>query len=394
MSQQPTNLRPDVARLIEEGFEVSIEHQHLVMLNVPYVNASGEIKRGTLISPLEGSFETAADRVSNHVIMFVGEYPCDHTGKPLNSIHNSSRDENIAGHWVINHRFSSKPRRGYYHDYHEKMSTYAAILSNQAAHIDPTATPKTKRVVEMSDDAPFAYFDNASTRAGISAVTHKLTNLRIAIVGLGGTGSYLLDLIAKTPVENIHLFDGDVLQQHNAFRAPGAPSLEVLAQQPLKVEHFKSIYSNMHRRIIAHSDYVTSENIADLQGFDMVFLCMDDNQAKHQIIKALEGFDASFIDVGIGVNLVKDGLTATIRTTTSIPNHRKHVHERKRIPAHPANENNEYNTNIQVSELNMINAAMAVIQWKQLCGFYRDIEHELHSVFRVSDNHILSEDAA
>ena len=394
MSQQLTNLRPDIARLIKEGFEVSIEHQHLVMLNVPYVNSSGKIKRGTLISTLEGSFETAASQVTNHVVMFAGEYPCDHTGKPLNSIHNTSRDENIAGHWIINHRFSSKPKRGHYHDYYEKMSTYASILSNQAAHIDPTCTPKTNRVIEMSDDAPFVYFDNASTRAGISTVTRKLSNRRIAIVGLGGTGSYLLDLVAKTPVDEIHLFDADVFQQHNAFRAPGAPSLETLSQQPLKVERFESIYSNMHRGIFVHAHYVTAENIADLQGFDMVFLCMDDNEAKRLIIQALEGFDASFIDVGIGVNLVEDGLTATIRTTTSISNRRSHVHERKRIPFHSTNQNNEYNTNIQVSELNMINAAMAVIQWKQLCGFYRDIEHELHSVFRVSDNHILSEDAA
>ncbi len=128
--------------------------------------------------------------------------------------------------------------------------------------------------------------------------------------------------------------------------------------------------------------------------FDMVFLCMDANEVKVPLITALEAFDAKFIDAGIGVNLVQDALTATIRTTTSIPNHRRHVHERKRIPVQPADQNNEYNTNIQVSELNMMNAAMAVIQWKQLCGFYRDIEHELHSVFRVSDNNILSEDAA
>lgn len=394
MSQQPTNLRPDVARLIEEGYEVAISHQHLVMRNVPYVNTQGEIKRGMLVSTLEGSFETAASRIGDHVIMFAGDYPCDHSGKPLAAIRNRSRDENIAGQWTINHRFSSKPKRGYYCDYYEKMSTYAAILSNQAAALDSSATPRTNRIIEMADDAPFVYFDNASSRAGISTVTQKLTGRRIAIVGLGGTGSYLLDLIAKTPVDEIHLFDGDVFQQHNAFRAPGAPSMQELAGQPLKVEYFKSIYVNMHRHIVAHGTYVTPDNIADLSDFDMVFLCMDANEAKAPIIAALESFEARFIDVGIGVNLVQDGLTATIRTTTSIPFHRSHVHDRRRIPIHAGEQNNEYATNIQVSELNMINAAMAVIQWKQLCGFYRDIEHELHSVFRVSDNHILSEDVA
>lgn len=394
MSLKPTNLRPDVGRLIEEGYEAAIEHQHLVVYNVPYVTASGTIARGILISTLEGSFEQAGERVSDHVIMFCGEFPCDPHGKPLESIRNSTVNENVAGKWVINHRFSSKPKRGYYHDYYEKMSTYAAILSNQAAAIDPNCTARTYRVIEMADDSPFAYFDNASGRAGISAVTQKLFRRSVAIVGLGGTGSYLLDLAAKTPVDEIHLFDGDVFVQHNAFRAPGAPTIEVLRSRPFKVDYLKSIYGNMHRGIVAHARYITPENVDELQGFDVVFLCIDANEAKAPIVAALEAFDARFIDVGIGVNLVQNGLTAAIRTTTSVPGHRIHVHERRRIPMLPGTGNNEYARNIQVSELNMINAAYAVIQWKQLCGFYRDTERELHSIFRVADNHILSEDAA
>ena len=50
----------------------------------------------------------------------------------------------------------------------------------------------------------------------------RLAGDRIGIVGLGGTGSYILDYVSKTRVVEIHLFDGDGYQQHNAFRAPGA----------------------------------------------------------------------------------------------------------------------------------------------------------------------------
>ena len=48
----------------------------------------------------------------------------------------------------------------------------------------------------------------------------------------------------------------------------------------------------------------------------------------------------------------------------------------------------------KIAELNAINAGFAILQWKQECGFYRDTEHELFSLFRVADNHILNEDAA
>src|SRR3546814_2008085 len=85
---------------------------------------------------------------------------------------------------------------------------------------------------------------------------------RVAIVGLGGTGAYVLDQVAKTAVARIDLFDDDYYLQHNAFRAPGAASLEDLRERPTKVHHFARVYSRMHRHIVPHavrSDEHTSE---------------------------------------------------------------------------------------------------------------------------------------
>ena len=80
----------------------------------------------------------------------------------------------------------------------------------------------------------FRYMDTASGRAGIGAISEQLATGPVAIVGLGGTGSYILDLVAKTPVREIHLFDGDRFGQHNAFRSPGAPHIDTLRQTPPK----------------------------------------------------------------------------------------------------------------------------------------------------------------
>ena len=77
------------------------------------------------------------------------------------------------------------------------------------------------------------------------AISAKLAPLRIAIVGLGGTGSYVLDLVAKTSVREIHLFDDDLFLQHNAFRAPGAASLDDLRRQLTKVQYLHDLYSKM-----------------------------------------------------------------------------------------------------------------------------------------------------
>jgi len=43
----------------------------------------------------------------------------------------------------------------------------------------------------------------------------------VAVIGLGGTGAYVLDFLIKTPVREIRAFDPDVFHVHNAFRSPG-----------------------------------------------------------------------------------------------------------------------------------------------------------------------------
>ena len=43
----------------------------------------------------------------------------------------------------------------------------------------------------------------------------------MAVIGLGGTGSYLIDFLVKTPVKEIRAFDPDRFFVHNAFRSPG-----------------------------------------------------------------------------------------------------------------------------------------------------------------------------
>lgn len=74
-------------------------------------------------------------------------------------------------------------------------------LAGWAKAIDPAATATTFPVVQAGRERlVFRYLDSASSRAGISLITSKLALPKVAIVGLGGTGSLILDLIAKTPI--------------------------------------------------------------------------------------------------------------------------------------------------------------------------------------------------
>ena len=172
-------------------------------------------------------------------------------------------------------------------------------------------------MTEVLTQSPFKYPDTNSSRAGIEYLNRKFENQKIAIIGLGGTGSYLLDQIAKTPVKEIHLFDGDIFQLHNAFRSPGAISTEKLERESgiKKVDYYFEIYSNMHNGIKPHAKYVMPDNIHELKVFDYVFISVDKNEVRYNITKALLTMGVTFIDVGIGVNKFEDSLNGAIRVT-------------------------------------------------------------------------------
>lgn len=55
-------------------------------------------------------------------------------------------------------------------------------------------------------------------------------------------------------------------------------------------------------------------------------------------------------------------------------------------------DNNEYSRNIQIADLNALNAALAVIKWKKIFGFYGDLEHEHFSTYDIDGNHLNNED--
>jgi hypothetical protein len=390
MSQQLINRSPDLLRLRNEGYDIEIKHGHLLMKNIPYLTAEKAVKYGTLVSELTLAGDITTRPVT-HVVFFVGAPPCDKDGLRLDKIINQSSQQHLAVDLIVDHLFSSKPAEGYA-NYYDKMTTYAVILFSPAATIDPTITATPFLLIEQSEnESVFMYTDTASTRGGIAAITQKLEGLKIGIVGLGGTGSYVLDLVAKTPVDEIHLFDGDEFSQHNAFRSPGAPSKDDLVAKPTKLALLSKTYSRMHRHIISHDGYVDASNIESLRGMDYVFLCLDRGGPKKLIVEQLEGFGTPFIDVGMGVQIVDDSLLGIVRVTTSTSNQRAHVRDKGRI-SFVEGEDNDYSRNIQIADLNALNAALAVIKWKKMCGFYMDLEKEFHTTYTIDGNVLTNED--
>lgn len=395
MSLPLTSRNPDLARLVQDGYELAILHSHLVITGVPYVNSKGEVRLGTLVSDMGSiSGDVTASPIQQHIAMWAGEYPCDSGGKPLEKLRHGSADQTLGSNLTVNHSFSNKPHEGY-RDYHHKMSTYVAMIERHAQAIDPDVTARTHRFIESGDpNSPFHYPDTASGRVGITNVMRKLALARVGIFGVGGTGSYVLDLVAKAPVREIAIFDGDTFLQHNAFRAPGAASANQLRKLPKKVDYLAGIYSRMHRGVVPHAFAISEDTLDKIGAFDFVFVCMDPGTPKRLLVEYLERNDIPFVDVGMGIELIDDKLTGLVRVTASTPDKRDHIRQLGRVSFKDGGKDNIYAKNIQIADLNALNAALAVIRWKKHFGFYADLGHEHHANFAVSGNAIVNEDQA
>lgn len=386
MSEKPIDPDSGLQRLVDDGYQVEVREQHLLLHGVPYVNNGRNLGTGTLACTYVQNAGITLPP-DNHQVWWTGDYPCFASGAPIEQIRNEDGSKDLFSGLTIRHRFSNKPDGAPgFKDHFSKLVHYVNLIQAQAKAIDATveARGETRDAVASSAPSPFAYPDSASARAEIQATSNRLALKRVAIVGLGGTGSYVLDQIAKTPVSEIHLFDGDLFLQHNAFRAPGAASQEELAAQPLKTNYFKGKYQAMHLGIVAHPYHLEPANIGEIAGFDFVFVCVDRGAIRRMLFEHLTATNIPFIDVGMDLQQVQatGKLIGSCRFTLCTPEQKEHFPQY--APMSDDDEDAIYRQNIQIADMNALNAQLAVMKWKQYFGFYQDDFKAHNGTFSVN----------
>lgn len=386
MSTSPFARDASTRRLLDEDYCLTFVGNHLVVEHVPYATTEKVVAYGRLALPVVFSGDTVQDESGDHRIWFVGSQPCDENGQPLAGpqpeAHGITPD--LAATFMI----SSKPRLGsVFANMYDKVTSYVRVLSHPANALDSTATARPgSGWTEIPDNLPFVYRDTGTARAGTALLNAKFRGERVGIIGLGGTGGYILDQVAKTWVDKITLFDGDVLDNHNAFRAPGAASVDELNERPNKAVYFADLYSRMHTGITAHAEFITEDNLDLLAGCTFVFMAAADAEDKPVILQWLSDRGIPCIEVGMGVR-DEDGKLSGLLAVVN------------RFDHEPVDETpvvggaNEYHRNIQTADLNALNAMLAVIEWKKYMGYYAELEPVDEVVYRLFDGSIRSSGA-
>jgi hypothetical protein len=213
----------------------------------------------------------------------------------------------------------------------------------------------------------FKFHDTLTSRAQIGDLAARFKDEVIAVIGLGGTGSYLLDLLVKTPVNQIRGFDGDAYHVHTAFRSPGRLEEGDLGQG--KAEVYQRRYENFRDGLLLRRQYLDDSSAELLQGVTFAFVCVDKGSARADIFDLLIRLKIPFIDVGMGLDRKRGALAGMLRATYYSAEDAAKIRDRGLAELDDLPDD-MYRQNVQIGELNALNACMAIIRYKQVRVFY------------------------
>lgn len=381
------NHNDDIRRLMEKGYALRFDSAHLVVRDIPYLDDQKALQIGAFVTKLE-FIDKVRVKQQDHQVFFSGSPPHGLNGQPIPNLAGGPTSLTLShADVVVQRTFSNKPSNGFA-NFFDKIEHYVGMISGPAIELHGV-NPLTFRVdTETVKDSVFKFHDTLTSRAQIGDLAKRFKDEVIAIIGLGGTGAHVLDFFVKTPVKQIRGFDGDSYHIHNAYRSPGRLEENDLGQG--KVDVYTSRYENFREGISLTRKYIDRSCAADFAGVTFAFVCVDKGSARAEIFELLLALGIPFIDVGMGLTRNADALTGMMRATYYSAADGRRV-QQMGLAEMSDDPNDVYRQNIQIAELNALNAALAVIRYKQIRGFYANDNNAHHMLLELGGLKLFTE---
>jgi len=175
-----------------------------------------------------------------------------------------------------------------------------------------TAIGPTRRVVfepgAVTTSWPADVFDR-QVRVFGAAAQQTLQALRVAIVGLGGTGSIVAQHLVHLGVRDLLLIDPDTIELSNLNRVAnatprhvGEPKVDVAAQ------YVRAVAPNA-RVDTLRADIISASTARSLRDVDLIFGCTDSHGSRAVLQQVAYQFLIPCIDMGTTIAVVKDQIT-------------------------------------------------------------------------------------
>ena len=135
MLHQLASHNDDLRRLLEKGYAVAIDSNHLVVRDIPYLDNEGGLHTGSIVAKLEFIDQVRVTQ-TDHQVYFAGAVPYGLDGKPIPNLGGGPTSialSEACSDMVVQRSFSNKPRAtGKFDDFFHKIESYVAIISGPA----------------------------------------------------------------------------------------------------------------------------------------------------------------------------------------------------------------------------------------------------------------------
>ena len=369
MTEYEDLLRQDAEK---RGWTIDVHQNRVSIVGVPYRKKDGDTGRCqvtveteddglTMSAPEHG--QGAAHTASLRGV--VGGYAYQSNGEPVgNVLWTDSSNECVI---------SIKLDEGEYADAWHGLFVYAASVAGEVGAAEREHIQRPFRFEILGEDA----LDLVKWR-------DRERGQKIGIVGLGGVGLWILDLMSKTDVAEIKIWDGDEIEDRNLLRAPGWATQDAIGNN--KAEYFGERYQGMRTGISIVADYWRSEGTPnDFRDLSFVFVAVDKVDVRSAVCQKLVQTGVPFVDVGMGLERRDGQVRGSCQVFFSGKEpERWHVG----IPTAEGVADRDY-YELQLADLGALNAALAVGTWRRHIGQYEEEQKEWLIRYSIESNELL-----
>ena len=141
-----------------------------------------------------------------------------------------------------------------------------------------------------------------------NTLNQDLRNLRIGVVGCGGTGSAVAILLSRLGVGKIALFDQDTVETTNLNRLHGANQDDARSHRA-KVE---VVRREIHRigldtQVMTYQNWLDAESCRDaLKACDVIFGCTDDHNGRLLLNRLAYFYSIPVFDMGLAIDVSQE----------------------------------------------------------------------------------------
>ncbi|MCB1735184.1 MAG: ThiF family adenylyltransferase [Gammaproteobacteria bacterium] len=145
-----------------------------------------------------------------------------------------------------------------------------------------------------------------------------LSEVNIAVIGLGGGGSHIIQQLAHLGVRRFMLVDPDTYDETNGNRLIGARATDVVLLPPKIDIGRRTILSINPNADIRAYQSTWQEVSSDLMGCDVIVGCVDSVRARDELDRFARRFLIPYIDIGMDVHETGSGFLIAGQVAVSI----------------------------------------------------------------------------